>query len=112
RQQLERFLDFSSPTNAAKIINNADWLLPLGFIDCMRDIDKHFTVNYMMAKDSVDRRLSSEDGMSYTEFSYMMLQAYDYLMLAQRENCTLQMGGSDQWGNITAGMDLIRKVTG
>ncbi len=110
--QLERFLDFSSSSNAAKIINNADWLVPLGLIDFMRDIGKHFTVNYMMAKDSVDRRLGSEDGMSYTEFSYMMLQAYDYLMLARGWNCTLQMGGSDQWGNITAGMDLIRKVTG
>jgi len=81
-------------------------------VDFMRDVGKHFTVNYMLAKDSVGRRITSEDGISFTEFSYMLLQAYDYLMLAQRYNCTLQMGGSDQWGNITAGIDLIRKVTG
>jgi len=112
RKQLERFLDFSAKSNAAKIINNADWLVPIPMVDFMRDIGKHFTVNYMLAKDSVDRRISSEDGISFTEFSYMLLQAYDYLMLAQQHNCTLQMGGSDQWGNITAGIDLIRKVTG
>jgi tyrosyl-tRNA synthetase len=112
RQQLERFLDFSAVSNPAKIINNADWLAVTPMIDFMRDVGKHFTVNYMLAKDSVDRRIESEDGISYTEFSYMLLQAYDYLKLAQNQGCTLQMGGSDQWGNITAGMDLIRKVTG
>jgi tyrosyl-tRNA synthetase len=112
RKQLEPFLDFSAPSNAAKIINNADWLVPVAMVDFMRDVGKHFTINYMLAKDSVDRRIGSEDGISYTEFSYMLLQAYDYLMLAQHHNCTLQMGGSDQWGNITAGIDLIRKVTG
>jgi tyrosyl-tRNA synthetase len=112
RKQLERFLDFSAVSNAAKIINNADWLVPIAMVDFMRDVGKHFTVNYMLAKDSVDRRITSEDGISFTEFSYMLLQAYDYLMLAQQHNCTLQMGGSDQWGNITAGIDLIRKVTG
>jgi tyrosyl-tRNA synthetase len=112
RKQLEPFLDFSARSNAAKIINNADWLVPIPMVDFMRDIGKHFTVNYMLAKDSVDRRIGSEDGISFTEFSYMLLQAYDYLMLAQHHNCTLQMGGSDQWGNVTAGIDLIRKVTG
>ena len=112
RAQLERFLDFSAVSNPARIINNADWLVSTPMVDFMRDIGKHFTVNYMLAKDSVDRRIESEDGISYTEFSYMLLQAYDYLVLAQRQGCTLQMGGSDQWGNITAGMDLIRKVTG
>ncbi|MBV8374786.1 MAG: tyrosine--tRNA ligase, partial [Candidatus Eremiobacteraeota bacterium] len=112
RIQLERFLDFSAVSNPAKIINNAEWLVPIRMVDFMRDVGKHFTVNYMLAKDSVDRRIGSEDGISFTEFSYMLLQAYDYLMLAQHQNCTLQMGGSDQWGNITAGIDLIRKVTG
>jgi tyrosyl-tRNA synthetase len=111
RVQLERFLDFTG-SNAAKIINNADWLVSIGMVDFMRDVGKHFTVNHMLAKESVDRRISSEDGISYTEFSYMLLQAYDYLVLAQRHNCTLQMGGTDQWGNITAGTELIRKVTG
>src|SRR5439155_14733016 len=94
------------------IINNADWLVPIPMVEFMRDVGKHFTVNYMLAKDSVDRRIGHEEGISFTEFSYMLLQAFDYLTLAKRENCTLQMGGSDQWGNITAGMDLIRKVTG
>ena len=111
RAQLERFLDFKG-SNAAKIINNADWLVSIGMVDFMRDVGKHFTVNHMLAKDSVDRRIGSESGISYTEFSYMLLQAYDYLVLAQQHNCTLQMGGSDQWGNITAGTELIRKVTG
>lgn len=112
RQQLERFLDFSNVSNAAKIVNNADWLVPTGMLDFMRDVGKHFTVNHMLAKDSVDRRLGGEEGISYTEFSYMLLQAYDYLTLCKRHDCTLQMGASDQWGNITAGIDLIRKVTG
>lgn len=107
--QLERFLDFSGPT-AARMRNNADWLLPLTAIGFMRDVGKHFTVNYMMQKESVKARL--DEGISYTEFSYMLLQAYDYLELHRREGCTLQVGGSDQWGNITAGMELIRKVVG
>ncbi len=107
--QLERFLDFTGPT-AARMRNNADWLLPLTAIGFMRDVGKHFTVNYMMQKESVKARL--EEGISYTEFSYMLLQAYDYLELHRREGCTLQVGGSDQWGNITAGMELIRKVDG
>ncbi|MDQ4079902.1 MAG: tyrosine--tRNA ligase [Gemmatimonadota bacterium] len=107
--QLERFLDFSGPA-AARMRNNAEWLLPLSAIGFMRDVGKHFTVNYMMQKESVKARL--EEGISYTEFSYMLLQAYDYLELHRREGATLQVGGSDQWGNITAGIELIRKVTG
>ncbi|MEP6690717.1 MAG: tyrosine--tRNA ligase [Gemmatimonadaceae bacterium] len=109
RSQLERFLDFSG-THGALMRNNADWLRPLGAIDFLRDIGKHFTVNYMLQKDSVKSRM--EDGISYTEFSYMLLQAYDYLELFRREGVTLQIGGSDQWGNITAGMELIRRVDG
>ena len=93
-------------------MNNADWLTKLGAIEFMRDVGKHFTVNAMLAKESVKRRIESEDGISYTEFSYSLLQAYDYLVLHDRFGCTLQMGGSDQWGNITAGMDLIRRVRG
>ena len=107
--QLERFLDFTGPT-AARMRNNAEWLLPLTAIGFMRDVGKHFTVNYMMQKEAVKGRL--EEGISYTEFSYMLLQAYDYLELHRREGCTLQVGGSDQWGNITAGIELIRKVMG
>jgi tyrosyl-tRNA synthetase len=112
RSQLERFLDFSAVSNAAKIVNNADWLVSTGMVDFMRDVGKHFTVNHMLAKESVDRRLGTDDGISYTEFSYMLLQAYDFLTLNQRYDCSLQMGASDQWGNITAGIDLIRKVSG
>jgi tyrosyl-tRNA synthetase len=109
RSQLEKFLDFSGP-NAAEMRNNADWLLPLGAIEFMRDIGKHFTINYMMAKESVQQRL--EAGISYTEFSYMLLQAYDFRELFKREGVTLQVGGSDQWGNITAGLELIRRTEG
>ena len=108
-EQLERFLDFSGPA-AARLRNNAQWLLPLSAIGFMRDIGKHFTVNYMMQKEAVKTRL--EEGISYTEFSYMLLQAYDFLELHRRDGCTLQVGGSDQWGNITAGIELIRKVAG
>ena len=109
RAQLERFLDFSGPS-AALMGNNADWLLSLRAVDFMRDVGKHFTVNYMMAKESVKSRL--ETGISYTEFSYMLLQAYDYLELHRRHGATLQIGGSDQWGNITAGIELIRRIDG
>lgn len=109
RSQLENFLDFSG-ANAAQMRNNADWLRPLGAIDFMRDIGKHFTVNYMLAKESVQMRL--EAGISYTEFSYMLLQAYDYRELFLRDQVTLQVGGSDQWGNITAGLELIRRTEG
>ena len=110
RQQLSRFLDFDSSSNAARIVNNADWLAGFDLLGFLRDTGKYFTVNYMLQKESVNRRLESEDGISYTEFSYLLLQARDYLELFDRFCCTLQMGGSDQWGNITAGIDLIRKL--
>jgi tyrosyl-tRNA synthetase len=110
RQQLERFLDFSAPANAARLVNNADWLGTIDLLSFLRDAGKHFTVNYMLQKESVDRRLASEEGISFTEFSYLVLQAYDFLQLFDRFGCVLQMGGSDQWGNITAGIDLIRKL--
>ena len=109
RLQLEHFLDFSGPRGAL-MRNNADWLVKLGAIEFMRDVGKHFTVNYMTAKDSVKSRL--EAGISYTEFSYMLLQAYDFLELHKREGARLQIGGSDQWGNITAGVELIRRSAG
>src|SRR5512138_171994 len=112
KAQLSHFLDFDAPDNPARIVNNADWLTKLNFIEFLRDIGKHFTINYMLAKESVKRRLESEDGISYTEFAYLMLQAYDFLTLYDRYGCRLQMGGSDQWGNITAGCDLIRKLRG
>jgi tyrosyl-tRNA synthetase len=110
RAQLERFLDFDATNNAARIVNNADWLGTIDLLSFLRDTGKHFTVNYMLQKESVNRRLESEEGISYTEFSYLVLQAYDFLQLFDRFNCTLQMGGSDQWGNITAGIDLIRRL--
>ncbi len=109
RRQLERFLDFEAPKNPARIVNNADWLTTISLTDFLRDVGKYFTVNAMLAKDSVARRLESEEGISFTEFSYLLLQAYDFLMLYDRFGCTLQMGGSDQWGNITAGCELIRR---
>ncbi len=112
RSQLEPFLDFNAARNPARIVNNLDWLGRLGLIDFLRDTGKHFTVNYMMSKESVRRRLDSEDGISYTEFTYMMLQAYDFLKLNELHDCTLQLGGSDQWGNILAGAELIRRVRG
>ena len=112
RAQLERFLNFSATPNAARIVNNADWLGTIDVLSFLRDVGKHFTVNYMLQKDSVSRRIESEDGISYTEFSYLILQSYDFLQLFDRFSCTFQMGGSDQWGNITAGTDLIRKVRG
>jgi tyrosyl-tRNA synthetase len=108
-KQLERFLDFTGPT-AARMRDNAEWLRPLKAVEFMRDVGKHFTVNYMLAKDSVQSRI--EGGISFTEFSYMLLQAYDFLELSRREGVTLQIGGSDQWGNITAGLELIRRVDG
>jgi tyrosyl-tRNA synthetase len=110
RGQLERFLDFNVSPNPARIVNNADWLGKLSLMEFLRDTGKHFTVNYMLAKESVKRRIEQEDGISYTEFTYLMLQAYDFLTLFDRYDCTLQLGGSDQWGNITAGCDLIRKL--
>lgn len=109
RSQLERFLDFNSGKNAAVMANNLDWTKPVSALEFLRDIGKHFSVNQMLAKDSVSSRLES-GGISYTEFSYQVLQAFDYLELYRRDNCRLQLGGSDQWGNIVAGLDLIRKV--
>lgn len=115
KAQLSKFLDFeSNQPNAAELVNNYDWMKDYSFLDFIRDIGKHITVNYMMAKDSVKKRLSSEssEGMSFTEFSYQLLQGYDFLHLYQTKNCKLQMGGSDQWGNITTGTELIRRKTG
>lgn len=112
KAQLAHFLDFEVKSNPARVINNADWLLDLRMIDFLRDIGKHFTINYMLAKDSVRNRLEREDGMSFTEFSYMLMQSYDFLHLFQTTGCVLQTGGSDQWGNITAGAELIRRVLG
>lgn len=112
KKQLERFLDFSSDSpNAAKLVNNYDWMKDFSFLDFIRDVGKHITVNYMMAKDSVKKRLSSEstEGMSFTEFTYQLVQGYDFLHLYREMNCKLQMGGSDQWGNITTGTELVRR---
>ena len=110
--QLGRFLDFGSTTNPARLVNNAEWLTTMSAMEFLRDVGKYFSVNAMLAKESVKRRLESEEGISYTEFSYSLLQAYDFLMLHDRYNCTLQIGGSDQWGNILAGVDLIRRLRG
>ncbi|MFT5750831.1 MAG: tyrosyl-tRNA synthetase [Flavobacteriales bacterium] len=115
RQQLSHFLDFSSGNvNEAVMVNNYDWMKEFSFLDFIRDIGKHITVNYMMAKDSVKSRLTGEsaDGMSFTEFTYQMVQGYDFLHLYRENDCTLQMGGSDQWGNITTGTELIRRIAG
>ena len=110
KPQLAQFLDFHRPDNPARVVNNADWLATFDLLGFLRDTGKYFTVNYMLQKESVHRRLESADGISYTEFSYLLLQARDFLELFERYGCTLQMGGSDQWGNITAGIELIRKV--
>jgi tyrosyl-tRNA synthetase len=109
RKQVSAFLDFDAPKNPAAVVNNLDWTSPLSAIEFLRDIGKHFSVNQMLAKDSVSARLEG-GGISYTEFSYQVLQSYDFLELYRRNNCTLQVGGSDQWGNIVAGLDLIRRV--
>ncbi|WP_396185200.1 tyrosine--tRNA ligase [Flavobacterium sp.] len=113
--QLSRFLDFTSDAaNAAELVNNYDWMKNFSFLDFIRDVGKHITVNYMMAKDSVKKRLSSEaaEGMSFTEFTYQLVQGYDFLHLYREKKCTLQMGGSDQWGNITTGTELVRRIPG
>mgnify|MGYP003539849089 CR=1 FL=1 len=116
RKQLAKFLDFDSDApNAAVLVNNYDWMKEFTFLDFIRNVGKLITVNYMMSKDSVKRRLSGEngaDGMSFTEFTYQLLQGYDFLYLNEHHNCKLQLGGADQWGNITTGTELIRKVTG
>ncbi len=109
RTQVSAFLDFDAPKNPAAVVNNLDWTSPLSAIEFLRDIGKHFSVNQMLSKDSVSARLEG-GGISYTEFSYQVLQSYDFLELYRRNNCTLQVGGSDQWGNIVAGLDLIRRV--
>ena len=115
KKQLSKFLDFESDApNRAELVNNYDWMKDYGFLNFIRDIGKHITVNYMMAKDSVKMRLSNEsrEGMSFTEFSYQLLQGYDFLWLYQNKGCRLEMGGSDQWGNITTGTELIRRALG
>ncbi|EAP87413.1 tyrosine--tRNA ligase [Croceibacter atlanticus] len=115
KEQLSRFLDFSENSeNKAELVNNYDWMKDFSFIEFARDIGKHITVNYMMAKDSVKKRLSSEStvGMSFTEFTYQLFQGYDFLHLYREKNCLLQLGGSDQWGNITTGTELVRRVAG
>ena len=109
RKQVSAFLDFDAPKNPAAVVNNLDWTSPLSAIEFLRDIGKYFSVNQMLSKDSVSARLEGR-GISYTEFSYQVLQSYDFLELYRRNNCTLQIGGSDQWGNIVAGLDLIRRV--
>jgi tyrosyl-tRNA synthetase len=111
--QLARFLDFTSAeANAAELVNNYDWMKEFSFLDFIRDVGKHITVNYMMAKDSVKKRLTGEtsEGMSFTEFTYQLVQGYDFLHLYRAKKCTLQMGGSDQWGNITTGTELVRRI--
>jgi tyrosyl-tRNA synthetase len=110
KKQLSHFLDFEAKKNPAQVLNNADWLMSLDLVSFLRDIGKHFTINYMVSKESVRTRLDREEGISFTEFSYMLLQAYDFLHLHDSMGCLLQTGGSDQWGNITAGVELVRRV--
>ena len=110
--QLTQLLDFETKTNPARLVNNADWMQPMGVLDFLRDVGKHFTVNAMVAKDSVRSRMESDSGISFTEFSYSLLQAYDFLHLYEKLGCQLQGGGADQWGNIVAGTDLIRRKLG
>lgn len=116
KNQLSKFLDFESKAeNAAELVNNYDWMSGFSFLSFIRDVGKHITVNYMMAKDSVKKRFDpneNTDGMSFTEFSYQLIQGYDFLHLFREKNCTLQMGGSDQWGNITTGTEMIRRIAG
>jgi tyrosyl-tRNA synthetase len=114
KTQLSKFLDFGNSKNGAILVNNYDWMSKMSFLDFIRDVGKHITVNYMMAKDSVKKRISGDsyEGMSFTEFSYQLVQGYDFLFLFENNNCKLQMGGSDQWGNITTGTELIRRKLG
>lgn len=113
KEQLRRVLDFESPTNPARLLDNANWTAPVAYLDFLRDIGKHFSVNQMVAKESVRARMEDrEAGISYTEFSYMLLQAFDFYVLCRDQDCELQIGGSDQWGNITAGIELTRKKLG
>lgn len=113
KAQLERFLDFDpAKPNAAEMVNNFDWFKDFTFLDFIRDVGKHITVNYMMAKDSVKKRIEGENGMSFTEFTYQLIQGYDFYWLYKNKNCKLQMGGSDQWGNIVTGTELVRRKAG
>lgn len=112
RTQLEKFLEFGSGAGDAEMVNNYDWLKDFSFLDFIRDVGKHITVNYMMAKDSVKKRLEGDSGLSFTEFSYQLLQGYDFYHLWKNRNCLVQMGGSDQWGNIVTGTELIRRIGG
>ncbi|MCC7474616.1 MAG: tyrosine--tRNA ligase [Pirellulales bacterium] len=113
REQMRQFLDFDAGSHSAELVNNFDWVGPMSYLEFLRDIGKNFPVNVMLAKDSVKSRLGRDDtGLSYTEFSYMLLQAYDFVYLFDKYNCELQVGGSDQWGNITAGIDLARRMRG
>jgi tyrosyl-tRNA synthetase len=112
RENLSRFLDFNHPTVPAILVNNYDWHKPFTFVSFLREVGRHFRMTQMLGKESVKKRLASEDGMSFTEFCYQLLQAYDFLWLHDREGCRLQVGGSDQWGNITAGTELIRRLRG
>jgi tyrosyl-tRNA synthetase len=114
KKQLSKFLDFGDNNNDAALVNNYDWMSEMSFLDFIRDVGKHITVNYMMAKDSVKKRISGDtyEGMSFTEFTYQLVQGYDFLYLFENNNCKLQMGGADQWGNITTGIELIRRKTG
>src|SRR5688500_566286 len=112
-KQLRKFLDFDpARRNAAEVVNNYDWFQGYGFLDFIREVGKHITVNYMLAKDSVRKRLDSETGMSFTEFTYQLIQGFDFYYLFQHKGCRLQMGGSDQWGNITTGTEIIRRKSG
>jgi tyrosyl-tRNA synthetase len=112
KSQLSHLLDFTAAANPARLVDNADWIAPFSFLEFLRDVGKHFSLNVMLAKDSVRSRMEGESGISYTEFSYQLLQAYDFFHLKKTCNCELQIGGSDQWGNFTAGTDLIRKKLG
>ncbi len=112
RKQLEKFLDFDCGKTSAEMVNNYDWFKDFSFLDFIRDVGKHITVNYMMAKDSVKKRIEGDTGMSFTEFTYQLVQGYDFYWLYKNKNCKLQMGGSDQWGNIVTGTELIRKKSG
>ncbi|MCU0421528.1 MAG: tyrosine--tRNA ligase, partial [Bacteroidia bacterium] len=111
-QQLEKFLDFNCGENSAVMVNNYDWFKEFNFLDFIRDVGKHITVNYMMAKDSVKRRLEGDSGMSFTEFTYQLVQGYDFYYLWKNHGIKIQMGGSDQWGNIVTGTELIRRKDG
>src|SRR5204862_2877371 len=113
KEQLKRLLDFDAKQNPARLLDNAAWTAPVSYLEFLRDIGKHFSVNQMIAKESVRARMEDREiGISYTEFSYMLLQAFDFYVLCRDRNCRLQIGGKDQWGNITAGIDLCRKKSG